>query len=159
MAKYKVIGIDSAIKELEKLADDSSDIMKMCVYDGANVVADAVRKNIQGLPTRDAKGSHKARQRGVTPEEKEGLLNGLGVARHRDANGVVDTVVGFDGYINNPTEKYPKGHAVSMVARSVEVGTSWLVKTPFIRPAINSSSNAAVAAMSKRFDEEIKKRG
>lgn len=161
MAKLKVVGLEAAFSEFGEIAKDSEGIAKMCVYDGAGVVADAVKRNIQALPTRNPnkRGNEKDKVRGVTPLEKQALLDNMGVATHRVGGGSVNTVIGFDGYINNPTKAYPKGHAVSMVARATESGTSWLTATPFMKRAVNSSKGAAEQAMAARFDEEINKRG
>ncbi len=158
MAKFKVVGLDAAFDQFGVIAKDSEGIAKMCVYDGADVVADAVRRNIEGLPTRDPK-EHKTKPRGATTEEKEAMLKGFGVAKMRTASGSIDTVLGFDGYDGKPTPKYPKGHAISMIARTIESGSSWLNKTPFLKTAYNSSKAAAEEAMARRFDEEIQKRG
>lgn len=155
MAKFKVTGIDVAFSEFGELSKDSEAIAKMCVYDGAKVLADAVKKNINALPTRDPK-THKGK-RGATPEEKAALQKGFGIAQMR-VGASIDTVLGFEGYDSNVTPRYPGGHPIPMIARTIESGTSWLTKTPFIRPAIQGSKEAAEAAMSRRFDEEIQKR-
>ena len=152
MAKIKVVGIDSFIKDINELAGDAEGICKMAVYDGAAVVADAVKANINALPTRVNKfvpKGHKAR--GATANEKAALISGFGISRMR-ANGTVDVSIGFDGYTET-------GKPISMIARSIESGTSWLQKTPFVNKGVASSKGAAEAAMQKRFDEEIKKRG
>lgn len=159
MAKFKITGIDAnGFSDLGELVGEMEGIAKMCVYDGAGIVADAVKKNINALPERDPKG-HGRNLRGATPAEKAALAEGFGVADMRVEGGNVNTVLGFDGYDGNPTKKYPKGHAISMIARTIESGSSWLTKTPFLKPAFNSSKAAAESAMSARFDEEIKKRG
>lgn len=160
MAKFKVVGIDAAFSGLELMGKDADGIAKMCVYDGAKIVGDAVKKNISSLPVRDPKDNKRGKRvKGVTPDEKTALQKGFGIAKMRSEGDSVNTVLGFDGYDSNITAKYPKGHPISMIARANEVGTSWLVKSPFLKPAYNSSRAAAEAAMSKRFDEELKKRG
>ena len=45
-----------------------------------------------------------------------------------------------------------------MIARTVESGTSWFAKTPFISQAGRANKGAAEAAMQQAFDEEIAKR-
>lgn len=155
MAKFKVTGIDVAFSEFGELSKESEGIAKMCVYDGAKVLADAVKKNINALPTRDPK-THKGK-RGATPAEKEALARGFGIAQMR-VGGSINTVLGFEGYDTNTTPRYPQGHPIPMIARTIESGTSWLTKTPFIKPAIASSQAQAEEAMQRRFDEEISKR-
>lgn len=161
MAKFKIVGIDAAFSQFGEIARESEGIAKMCVYDGARVVADAVKQNIRALPERDPKkfGTQKNKVRGATPAEKQAMLNGMGIAAHRVSSGSVNTVIGFDGYDGNPTKSYPKGHAISMIARTIESGSSWLTATPFMKRAIASSQSAAASAMAARFDEEISKRG
>lgn len=161
MAKFKITGLDAAFSDIGVIAKDSEGIAKMCVYDGADIVADAVKRSIEGLPVRDPKADpgHKKKQRGPTQDEKDAMLKGFGIAKMRTGSGSVDTVLGFDGYDGNPTPKYPNGHAISMIARTIESGSSWLNKTPFLKPAFNSSKAAAEQAMAARFDEEISKRG
>lgn len=158
MAKFKVVGLEAAFSEFGVIAKDSEGIAKMCVYDGADVVADAVRRGIEGLPVRDPK-EHTRKPRGATPDEKQAMLEGLGVATHRTESGSVNTVIGFDGYDGHPTKNYPNGHAISMIARTIESGSSWLNKTPFMNRAVKSSQPAAEQAMAARFDKEISKRG
>ena len=160
MAKFKVTGLDMAFNVFGELSEDTEDIAKMCVYDGAGVVADAVKKNIEALPERDPKkrGTEKHKVKGVTPDEKAALAKGFGIAKIRANGNAVDTVLGFDGYTGDPTPNYPKGKPISMIARANESGTSWLTKSPFLKTAYNSSKEAAESAMANRFDEEIKKR-
>ena len=159
MAKIKVVGIDSFVRDLNDLAGDTEGICKMAVYEGAKVVADSVKANINALPTRDGKYVPKGKKaRGATPEEKAALQSGFGISRMR-ANGTIDVSIGFDGYMAGGTKNYPKGKPISMIARSIESGTSWLQKTPFVNRGVASSKGAAEAAMQKCFDAEIKKRG
>lgn len=159
MAKVKVVGIESFVRDLSDLTKDCDGIMKAAVYDGAGVIADAVKANINALPTRKNHYVPEGkRARGATPYEKEALRRNFGIAKMRVGDGV-DTVIGFDGYDGMPTKKWPSGHPVSMVARSIESGTSWLQKTPFVNKAVASSKAAAEAAMQARFESELKKRG
>lgn len=159
MAKFKVVGLEAAFSELGELSQQSEGIGKMCVYDGAGVVADALKAKISGLPVRDPNqhGSQKKRVKGVTPAEKEALLTGMGIATMRTAGGSINTVIGFDGYFGEGTKGYPKGKPIPMIANAVNRGTSWLQATPFVNQAYNGSKAAAEAAMAARFDEEIAK--
>ena len=158
MAKSKVIGADSFISMVEELAFNSESIASMAVYKGAETIADGIRDSIEKIPSRDANATRsKEKVRGITDVEREGLLNGLGVAQHRKKAGDVDTKIGFDGYNANVTKAYPKGHPNSMIARSIESGTSWLNKTPFIAPAVRRLRAAATEAMQKELDDYIKK--
>lgn len=158
MATFKVgSGIDKYISQLEDLSTSSEEMIKRSVYVGAGIVTDAVRKNIEGLPVRDSEEFVPGRMvNGVTATQKAGLLAGLGIAPFRNENGYVHVKVGMDGYNATRRKKYPNGQPNAMVARSVESGTSWMVKHPFIAPAVNATRASAEAAMAKAFDEQCK---
>ncbi len=150
MAKVKTVGF-----EVLDFGQYKPEHIDRIVYEGARVMADEVRKNIEALPVRkphEADGS-----RGVTPQEKQALLDGLGVARIQNKDGTWDTHIGFEGYDSVKTKKYPQGHPISMIARTVEKGASWLQKTPFIAPAVKSKSSVAEAAMAAELEKQITK--
>ena len=155
MGKSTVVGADSWISTIEGLASDSDTIAGRAVYGGAAVIADGIRAAIKALPSQTSDGR---RRRGVTEVERNGLLDGLGIAQHRRADGVVNTKIGMDGYNAYVTKQYPKGHPNSMVARSVESGTSWLNKTPFIAPTVRRLKASTVEAMQAELDDYIRKK-
>ena len=67
--------------------------------------------------------------------------------------------IGFDGYNDVKTRKYPKGQPNAMIARVTESGSSYREKTPFIRTAVQSSEKAAVEAAKEKIDNGIKNAG
>lgn len=136
---------------LESLGKDSQEIAKRGLYDGAKVVADAVRARVEDLPVTDEYGWPDHPRDGIRDYEKAGLAAGLGVADHRAGGGKVDTSIGFHGYNS-------RGKPNALIARSVERGTSFMKADPIVRPAVNASRSAARAAMVKTAEEEIKKR-
>lgn len=154
MARSSVVGADSWISTIEGLEAHADAAASSAVYGGAAVIADGIREAIKSLPSQTSDGR---RKRGVTEEERQGLLDGLGVAQHRKADGKVDTKIGMAGYNSYRTTKYPNGHPNSMVARSVESGTSWLTKTPFIAPTVRRLKASTVEAMQAELDEFIRK--
>lgn len=146
MAKYQVgNGIDEYIAKLENLEFNTDDLIGRAIYKGADIVADAIKANIQNLPAV-----------ACTDVEKEGLLAGFGIAKMLDENGYFNVKAGFDGYNNDVTKKWPNGKPNSMIARSIEGGTSWKPKHPFISPAVKSSKDAAEKAMIEEIDKGIK---
>lgn len=158
MAKFKVgNGIDKYVANLEELSNASDLMIQRAAFEGAAIVTDAVRTNIQHLPTR--RGGHYTRNKanGITETQKAGLLNGLGIAPFRNDNGYIHVKVGMDGYNGNVSKKYPKGQPNAMIARSVEAGTSFLQKHPFIAPAVRSTRAQAERAMAEAFDKECEK--
>ena len=159
MAKsFKVIGLIEAINTLDKMGNDYREICGKGIYDGAGFVADTLKDQISKLPRREDNDPNR-HPRGATDTEVSGLLSSMGIAPMRDNGDSLDVQVGFDGYNNDVTEKYPKGKPNAMVARALESGTSWLSKTPFIGPAERASRAKAEAIMEKTIQYEIQKRG
>jgi HK97 gp10 family phage protein len=154
MATCKPIGIDNFIKDLEGRETAFKTIAGGAVYVGAGIIADELRKNIEALPDR-APGiiRNGEMRRGVTKYQKAAMLSGMGVSHMRNENGTYDIKIGFQGYDDEVTAQYPKGHPISMIARSVESGTSWLQKTPFIFPAYQKAHARAEAAMAEKLEQ------
>lgn len=147
MAKYQVgKGIDKYISQLEHIASLTPQTCGKVIYDGAKVVTDAVHQAINSIPDSDC-----------DRVQKQGLIDGLGIARMQNQNGYYNVKVGFDGYNNKVTKKFPKGQPNMMIARSLISGTSFHPqKNDFVRKAVSSSRSAAEAAMKKRFDDEMR---
>lgn len=145
MAKFQVgSGIDEYISQLRNLEFNTEDLIGRAIYKGADIVADAIKANIENLPSS-----------ACTDVEKAGLLNGFGIARMQDENGYFNVKAGFDGYNDDVTKKWPHGKPNSMIARSIEGGTSWKAKHPFIAPAVRSSRDAAEKAMAEEIEKGI----
>ena len=150
----KVIGVEKWEDMVDELTFESDWICFRAVYKGAEVIADGIREAIKNIPPANVQPGH--RRRGITDVEREGLLDTLGVAKHKTEGGKVYTHIGFDGYNSYVTDKYPMGHPNSMVARSLESGTSWLAKTPFIAPTVRRLRADAHSSMQQVIDEYIK---
>lgn len=147
MAKFQVgSGIDKYMEQLRNLEYTGRETIGAAIYKGADIVADAVKANIQALPESACK-----------PVEKEGLISGFGIARMKDENGYFNVKLGFDGYNADKTKKYPNGKPNSMIARSIEGGTSWKAKHPFIAPAVKATKDAAEQAMAEEVEKQIEK--
>ena len=145
MAKFQVgKGMDQYLTQLQALERSTEETLGKAIYKGAGIVADAVKKNIQSLPSSVC-----------TPAEKAGLLDGFGIAKMQEENGYLQVKIGFDGYNSNVTKKYPRGKPNSMIARSIEGGTSWKAKHPFIAPAVRSTKDQAERAMAEEIDKQI----
>lgn len=137
MAKISFPGLAEYELALSRLAKSADDIAGKAIYAGAEIVADAIRQNIDTLP----------QDTGVT---KRGLEEGFGIAPLQDDSGFINVKLGFDGYNENGTPNV-------MMARIFESGTSRIPKHPFVRPAINASRKRAEQAMADIIDQEIKK--
>lgn len=162
-AKVTFKGMDEYISCLEKLSHSTGRVCSRAVYAGAGVVADAIRQAIHGIPeisdTQAIFGYVTDRPlQGITPRQKEGLLDGLGISqKEEDGSGKVNVKIGFNGYNSVKTRRYPKGQPNAMVARGVESGSSAKLKSPFVRPAVNRVRSKAEAAMAEAADQEIQK--
>lgn len=137
MARITFKGLDSYVKKLSALSEDTDKVCGRAVYEGAGIVADAVKSGIRSLPQKT----------GVT---KKGLEEGFGISKLQEDNGYWNVKLGFDGYNSN-------GVPNALMARVMESGTSKVPKHPFVRPAVNRSKAQAESKMASVLDEEIKK--
>lgn len=154
MARFTFKGMEEYELKLSKLASGSKAAGGKAVYAAAAIVADEVRKGITALPERSGYGTPEHPVRGVTKRGKQGLLDGFGISKMQETDGYLHVKLGFDGYNGVKTGRYPQGQPNQLVARGVESGTTWLQKTPFVRPAVRKAQGAAVKAMQRVIDEE-----
>lgn len=144
-------------KLLEAVSDDK--VFEKAARAGANPVADQIRKNLEALPEEEF---HKLNEgevfHGVPKGQKKDLLSGLGVTEVRkDSKGFIHAKIGFEGFGDYPTNGYPDGIPIPLLAAAVESGSSVRQKTPFIAPAVKATHKQAIEAMEKVIDEELKK--
>lgn len=155
MAKFQVgKGLDEYLATLGNLEFKAPDVCGLAIYQGAKVVADQIKANIEALPVASTKGGNQGR-RNPTQAEKDGLIEGLGIARKQNDNGYINVKIGMDGYNSDVTAKYPKGKPNAMIARSIESGTTFMNRIPFISRAVNATKAAAEEAMREEVDRQI----
>ena len=145
------------LQEFERMFDDVESIDNL-VFQGAKIVADEIRKNLEALPEDEFRKLKPGEQfRGVPRSVKDDLLASFGLAPiESDKNGFRNTKAGFDGYGSRPTKKYPRGVPNQLVARAVESGSSVRQKTPFVRPAVRKARKMAIEKIEKTMDEILK---
>ena len=86
------------------------------------------------------------------------LLGTLGItSMDKDAEGMYNVKIGFDGYNGIKTKRWPNGQPNQMVARAIESGTTWMRKNRFVSKAVSKTKKQALAAMQRRAETEIKK--
>ena len=157
MAKWKNSPeLDKYLSMLNKLTD-SREYIGRSVYDGAGIVADAVRAQLSGLPVAQKFAGDGEKISTITSVQKKGLLDGFGISPMRDEGGYYHVKLGFAGYNGQKTKKYPHGVPNSVIARSVVSGTSFRSKNDFVGRAVRNTKNAAQRKMEETLDEEIKK--
>lgn len=159
MAKLKV-----KMHELEKYEENllslytlSKTMIGEAIYDGAGIVADAVKASIETIPIDNRYATGNTTLYGITEEQKQGLRDGFGIAPMRNDNGYMHVKLGFDGYNSQRTKKYPNGQPNSLIARSVNTGTSFRQRFPFIDNAANKSRSAAEQKMIQKFEDSVNK--
>lgn len=128
-------GGDYALK-LSKLSTNSEEIAKKAIYEGAKIVADQIKANLEGVLSEEATGDL-IESFGVTPIE-------------RDKDGNWNAKIGFDGYDRN-------GVPNQLKARVLESGSSKQGKRPYIRPAVTKTRKKVLKKMEEVIDYEIKK--
>ena len=156
MAKMTIgKGMDEYLAKLGNLEFAAPGLVGQAIYEGAKVVADQVRAEIEALPTAESK--RVATPRDPTQVEKDGLLDGLGIATKKNDGGYINVKVGMEGYNTDKTKKYPKGKPNAMIARSIESGSTVMKRNAFISRAVNKTKKDAEAAMQKVIEEGIEK--
>ena len=160
MAKFKFDGINEYASKIYALEISSTGMIKRAVWEGARVVMDAVKTEINALPEiSERRAMIKTDQiAGITPAQKRGLLDGCGLAKMQDEDGYINTKLGFAGYNSTKTRAYPNGQPNLLIARAVNSGTSFRKKIPFINRAVKAAKADAEAAMRARLDEDIKEK-
>lgn len=148
MAKWIVgKGLESYIAYLQKIDAITDEAIGKAVYEMAKLVADAVRANIQALPTVTNAANIATYRKGysrLSEEERQGLLDGFGISPMQNDSGYINVKLGFDGYNSIKTKKYPNGEPNALIARVTESGSSYRQKTPFMRTAVNASRKEAL---------------
>ncbi|QUA53790.1 HK97 gp10 family phage protein [Aristaeella lactis] len=167
-------GADELLRKMDKLPEKAEKIAAEALYEGAGVMADAVSREIRGISTEKFQYAKGGKKRKPSPEEKQILMSAKhGVAKFKKTGTSVQTSVGFQnsGYgkitwnhaRTNVRTKYKmgkKGHMVHasqgsgdsmkpvpLIANSINHGTSFMQKQPFLRKAFSQNQNAALAAI------------
>ena len=155
----ELVGLDEAMKRLEDLGARTDELMSKALYEGAKVMADGLKDAIRALP--EDSGYKKAGElrNVVDPKDKEDMLSHMGISKFRTQTGSVYARISFDGYGQVKTKKFPNGRPVVLIARSINSGSSVRMKHPFIKPTVTQYKSAAMEAMRKVVEDELKKTG
>ena len=176
-------GMDQLYNAFEKLPDKARKIAAEALYEGAGVMADAVSQAVNEIATEKFKYAKDGRLRKPSPEEKAILVNSRhGVAKFRKTGVNVQTSVGFNnsGYAaitwnhaktGASRTKYKMGkngkmvHAsqgsgqsmkpIPLIANSINSGTSFMQKQPFLRKAFKQRQGAATAAIESGLESRL----
>lgn len=144
---------ETLLKQLDKNIDD---IAATAVYEGAKVIADAVRDEVEMLPIDDKWGTEGNMIYGAKEEQIKGLSDGFGISPMENEQGFLNVKIGFEGYNKLKSKRWPKGQPNAMIARTIVKGNSYTQKIPFTKKALSKSRKQSLKAAQLAIDEKIK---
>ena len=156
MAKIEKEKVEAFINLCIFTDKELSRIIKSSIFKGGKVMGDAVGKAVKKIPVDDG-DHHHGRRKGITSRQKLGLEKSFGIAKVRETRWGWNVKIGFDGYNDIVTAKYPKGQPNAMIARSLNSCTSFLIKYPFMDMTVQAYTDATVNAIEKEFDKRVDK--
>lgn len=154
----KIEGLAALGEQLTQLGEKAGSVASMGLYDGAGIMAQEINNGANSIRT--GPGASRTDARYATPEEKAIVVAaGAGIAKFNKNGSEVQTSIGFrnSGYaqLNGKTVPVPK------IVNSINSGTSFMHKQPFVRKAAVVGAKKAEAAITKtieeKFNEIIKK--
>lgn len=152
-------GLEALETKLKRMGDGARGIAAHGLYDGAGVMADELKSQAESIETEEFHYTVFG-TRLPSPEEK-GIITkaGAGIARFKTNGSEVNTSVGYRnaGYAMLAGRRKP----IPKIVNSINSGTSFMRKQPFVRKAATKGATKAEAAIIKsieeRFDEIMKK--
>lgn len=151
--QLKVDGMAEISELLEKMEQDAPKTASRALYVGAGIMADEIKKNVETIKTAPFKYA-KEGSRLPSPEEKEIVQTAAaGIAKFNKNGTEVDTSVGFQnaGYAELKGKMVP----IPVIVNSINSGTSFMKKQPFVRKAANNAAPKAMEAMRQQIEAEF----
>ena len=147
--------LDLNYKQLERICGRS-------IYPGAGYIYKECRKRLEAVRTDDHlfkfAEQYGRKRRGITTRQKQGLIESLGIAPLMNKRGgVFDVKLGFDGYNDIVSTKYPKGQPNAMIARSLNKGTSFMEAQPFMDQTIEAARHPVEDKIEAQFYKELER--
>lgn len=154
--QLKVDGMAELSETLSKMEQQAPAVAAQALFEGAGVMADEIRKGAEAIKTEPFKYAKPGEYRLPSPEEKQIILDaGAGIAKFNKNGTEVDTSVGFQssGY----AELEGKTRPIPLIVNSINSGTSFMKKQPFIRKAKNTGGKKAISKMTQKIESEWEK--
>ena len=152
--QMKVDGMAELSETLSKMEDQAPKVAAQALYEGAGIMAAEIRKGAESIKTAPFMYAGNGQTRLPSPEEKEIVVAaGAGIAKF-DKNGTeVDTSVGYraSGYANLNGKQKP----IPLIVNSINSGTSFMNKQPFVRKAAKAGSPKAMQAMKDKIEQSF----
>ena len=152
----KAEGMAEISEMLSQMEEKAPAAASRALYKGAVIMADAVNQAVASIKTAPFKWASKSRgeTRLPSPEEKEIVqATAAGIAKFDKNGSEVGTSVGFKnaGYAELKGKMVP----IPKIVNSINSGTSFMRKQPFVRKAASGASNRALEEMRKSIEEEF----
>ena len=159
----KVDGMEELSAMLRQLGDKAQAVASQSLYEGAKVMADAFKGAAGSIKAKRVKyPAPEGKKRLPSRDEKQAVMNAVGVARFKTTGDGVDTLVGVGGH-NGYAMIDGKMKPVRLIARAINSGTSFMDKQPVFRRAKNQFSSSASRAIADKaeqlYDEIINGKG
>ena len=149
--QMKVDGMAEISAALDQLEKNAASAAAQGLYEGAGVMADEVNKAAADIRTEPFKYAARGARRLPSPEEKAIVTAAAaGIAKFQTDGTEIDTSVGFRnaGY----AELDGKIRPIPVIVNSINSGTSFMKKQPFIRKAAKSGGEKAIKAMKGKIE-------
>ena len=148
------VDLDGITSMLDDFAGSAGKIAATSLYKGAGIVADALTAAINNISTEPFRYAIPGLTRKPSPEEKAALGQGkFGVAKFKGSGTEIETSIGVGnaGYADIAGRRKP----VPLIAYSINHGTSFLRKQPFMRLAFSRSKNIAISAIGSSMEQQL----
>ena len=156
MAKIEMRGLDEYTRALSRLELGTREkVIGPAIYEGAKIAADAVQSAISSIPIDSGWGTPEHPQHGINVKQKAALHQSFGISKMRNDSGVYNVKLGFDGYNEIKTKRWPQGQPNAMIARALERGTSWLKPYKFVKQALAGARKKVIAVMRAEVDKGV----
>ena len=153
----KTEGVEEISRMLNQLGEKAQAVASKALYDGAGIMAKEIANRVHGIDTAPFKYASGGETRMPSPEEKAVVesAGAVGIAKFDKNGSEVQTSVGYSrsGYAMMVGKRVP----IPLIANSINSGTSFMQKQPFIRKAVAGGGPKASEAMRGKIEEEIGK--
>lgn len=156
MAKFQFENIDELVAEYKALGNDTDEMVRRAVYEGAKVVADGIKSALENLPVDDSRHPVDEMRTSITTIQKKGLVDSMGISKMRDDEGFINVRIGVSGRNKLKTRYNPSGQPNAQVARALERGTSYMPKNPVFSKTAKEMKKACEQAMQDSLDRDVK---
>lgn len=149
----EVDGMAEISEQLTQLGDTAPAVAGQALYDGAGLMADELTKGANTIQTAPFKWASRSRgeTRMPSPEEKQIVLDaGVGIAKFKKSGAEVDTSVGYRnaGYAKLAGKTRP----IPVIVNSINSGTSFMKKQPFVRRTARAAAAKVTAKMKQTIE-------